>query len=81
MSEHTVDLDVDLHGGVGRITVVLPTTIGVRVNVNEAFGKVNADDLTMEDGIYINSAYDQSEVTMRINIDAGVGAINLQLGE
>jgi hypothetical protein len=75
------DLDAEINGGAGAMTVRLPRAVGVRVDVERGVGKVNASGMRLEGDDYVNDAYGESEVTLRIKIQAGVGEINLQLGE
>lgn len=75
------NLAANLKGGVGRATVVLPTTTGVQVTVHGGLGKVNAAGLSHSGDVYTNDAYGQSDVTLNIDIEGGVGEINLVLAE
>lgn len=73
------DLDATIEGGVGKMTLVLPRAAGVRVDVEGGLGSVNADDLSKDGDSYTNDAYGEADVTLRIEIEAGVGEINLEL--
>jgi len=75
------DLSADLMGGIGRATVILPTSAGVRVRVQGGLGQVNATGLIRDGDVYTNDAYDESSVTLDIEIEGGVGEINLELAE
>jgi hypothetical protein len=75
------DLDAKIEGGVGEATLRLPRTAGVRVEVQGGLGTVNASGLTKDGSTYVNDAYGQSDVTLRIEVEAGVGTIHLELGE
>lgn len=75
------DLDVNIEAGIGRTTLLLPKNVGVRVKVERGIGVVNASGLKKEGDIYENEAYGESEVTLHIDIEAGIGEINLELGE
>lgn len=75
------DLDATVKGGVGEATLRLPRGVGVRVEVQGGLGTVNASGFTKEGNAYVNDAYGQSDVTLRIDVKAGAGAINLELGE
>jgi hypothetical protein len=76
--ERDQDLDVDIHGGVGSATIYLPEDIGVRVHVNGGIGSVNAVGLHKKNGVYKNNAFGESDVTISIQIDAGIGSIDLK---
>lgn len=75
------DLSASIKGGVGRATVILPASTGVRASVQGGLGQVNAEGLNKDGGIYTNDAYGQSDVTLDIDIEGGVGEINLVLAE
>ena len=77
----TEDVDVDLQGGVGKTTLLLPKDIGVRVNVTKAIGDIDASGLYNRGSYYANEAYGESDVTVEISIQAGVGQINLEVVE
>jgi hypothetical protein len=75
------DLVGKIEGGLGEATLRLPRGVGVRVEVEGGLGAVNTSGLTKDGSAYVNDAYGQSDVTLRIDIEAGVGAIDLELGE
>jgi hypothetical protein len=75
------DLAADMKGGLGRATVFLPNDVGVRVTVQGGLGQVNAAGMNKNGDVYTNDAYGESEVTLEIDIEGGVGEINLELGE
>jgi hypothetical protein len=71
------DLEVTFDSGAADITVRLPKAIGVRVEVEAGPTVINAPGLMKKGNIYTNAAYSASDVTLQINIKAGIGAINL----
>ncbi len=73
------NVNVDLQGGIGQTTLRLPKDIGVHVTVNKALGRINAGGLSQQGDAYVNEAYSKSDVTLEINIQAGVGQINLEV--
>jgi len=73
------NVDVDFQGGVGQTTLRLPKDIGVHVTVNKALGRINANGLSKQGDAYVNEAYGKSDVTLEINIQAGIGQINLEV--
>jgi hypothetical protein len=75
------DLDADIKGGVGRVTLRLPEDVGVRVDAEKGIGKVSARGMLRKDGAYVNEAYGRSDVTLRIDCAAGIGSIILEMGE
>jgi hypothetical protein len=75
------DLDASIKGGVGEITVRLPSNVGVRVDASKGIGSIKAHGFTKEGGDYVNDAYGRSGVTLSIDIDAGIGEIRLETEE
>jgi hypothetical protein len=73
------DLDASLQGGLGDLTLRLPADVGVRIEVDTGIGSVDASGLTKDGDTYTNDAYGESDVTMSIKIDGGVGKINLDV--
>lgn len=75
------DLAAQIKGGVGKATLRLPRDVGVRVSAAGGIGAVNAHDFKKEHGVYVNDAYGKSPVTLRVDVKAGIGEINLELAE
>jgi hypothetical protein len=77
----TRDLNVTINAGAGDITVRLPGGIGARVKVNAGMGTIETRGLEENENVYTNAAYGESETTLQVDIDAGVGQINLEVEE
>lgn len=75
------DLNVILNAGAGDITMRLPRDVGTRVKVNAGLGAIETRGLEQNENIYTNAAYGESEITLQVDIDAGVGQINLEVEE
>jgi hypothetical protein len=73
------DLDVTIDAGAGDISLRLPEDVGVRVEVRTGLGTINASGLIKDGEIYTNAAFGVSDVTLRVNVEAGIGQINLEL--
>ncbi len=73
------DVNAFIEGGAGKLTVMLPSDIGVRVDAQTGIGSVNAAGLTKEGDSYVNEAYGVSPYTLNLDIQAGIGAIDLQV--
>jgi len=71
------DLGVSIEAGAADLTVRLPSDIGVRVEVEAGPTVVNAPGLTKDGNVYTNAAYGVSDVTLQIDLQAGIGLINL----
>jgi hypothetical protein len=75
------DMDADIRAGVGKLTVLLPRDVGVRVDVEGGISDTDTRGLAKDGDTYTNDAYGESQVTLRIDIQAGIGDINLEVGE
>jgi len=75
------DMRADINGGVGSASLRLPADAGVRVEVHGGLGEVNAHGFNRDGDVYTNAAYGDSAVTLDIQIDGGVGSIDLRLVE
>jgi len=73
------DLDASIQGGVGEATVLLPSELGVRVRAEGGLGKINAHGLQREGQAYDNDAYGDSDVNLEVDVQGGVGQINLEV--
>ncbi len=71
------DLNVGIHGGVGQAVVRLPKNIGVIVEAHGGIGAVTTHGLKKQDEKYMNDAYQKSPHTMHVNVDGGIGNIDL----
>ena len=85
--ETTVDLtgdyargfDASIEGGVGEATVLVPSEVRVRVRAEGGLAKINAEGFQREGEAYVNDAYGDSDVSIRVDVRGGVGTINLEV--
>jgi hypothetical protein len=77
--DYAKDFDTSIQGGVGEATVLLPSTVGVKAKAEGGLGKINAKGLKRVDDSYVNDAYGESEVNLNVNVQGGVGEINLKV--
>lgn len=75
------DTEVHIQGGVGKISVWLPRDVGVRVVVTKGLGDVDASGLYRDGSAWVNEVYGESDVTLMVNIQAGIGQVNLDVRE
>jgi len=75
------NVDIDIQGGIGSTHLTLPENIGVRIKVDKGLGDIDASGLYRRDGLYVNSAYEESDVTIKINVQAGIGQVELTVEE
>jgi hypothetical protein len=74
------DLSAELHGGVGKATIRLPKDVGVHVVAHGGLGAINAGGFQKQGDAYVNDMYGKSPVTLQIEVEGGIGEINLELG-
>lgn len=82
---HTVDLsgdwtrnlDVTINAGAAFLTVRLPKGVGVQVKVESGPHTIDATGLTKDGDFYTNAAYGVSDVSLHIDLQAGIGTITL----
>jgi hypothetical protein len=77
--DYAQDFDARIQGGVGEATVLLPSEVGVRAKAAGGLGTINAEGLQKEGQAYVNDAYGDSDVTLRVDVQGGVGEINLEV--
>jgi hypothetical protein len=77
--DYAKDFDASIQGGVGEATVMLPSGVGVKAKAEGGLGKINAKGLKREGDSYVNDAYGNSGVTLSVDVQGGVGQINLEV--
>jgi N-terminal domain of toast_rack, DUF2154 len=73
------DLDVTIDTGAANISLRLPGDVGVRVKVESGPHTIETTGLTKDGDFYTNAAYGVSEVTLKVDLKAGIGQINLEV--
>jgi predicted membrane protein len=71
------DLSADIQGGVGKAQIRLPKDIGVRAHAKGGIGSINVHGLTKDGDEYVNAAYGKSSTTIDLNVQGGIGEIDL----
>jgi len=59
--------------------VLLPSEVGVKAKAEGCLGKINAEGLQRVGDSYVNDAYGESDVTLKVDVQGGVGEINLEV--
>jgi hypothetical protein len=81
----TGDWETDISGhivaGPERLHLLLPAGIGVRVSVTGGPGEVNAQGLQLENGAWVNAAFNDEGPNLFLDIQAGAGQIDLEVVE
>jgi hypothetical protein len=75
------DLHVSVDTGAANIRLRLPRDVGVRVQVDAGPHTIETTDLTQDGNVYTNAAYGVSDVTMQVDMEIGIGKINLDVEE
>jgi N-terminal domain of toast_rack, DUF2154 len=77
--DYAQSFDASIQGGVGEATVLLPSEVGVRAKAEGGLGKINAKGLKRVGDSYVNDAYGESDVNLSVDVQGGVGEINLEV--
>lgn len=75
------DLEAIIKGGVGELNLMVPYNVGVRIFVSGLIGEVSIPFFNRNGKTYTNDAYGRSKHTLFINIEAGIGEVNVQMAE
>jgi hypothetical protein len=75
------DLRASIKGGIGKATVRLPEDVGVKVRAKGGIGEIRRGPLKQQGDAFVNDAYGQSPVTLEVNVEGGIGEINLEVSE
>ncbi|MFQ5583940.1 MAG: hypothetical protein ACE5GL_05850, partial [Calditrichia bacterium] len=69
-----VDIDVSL----GKLKMLIPSSHGVRIQVEKSFlSSFSIDDVYIKDGNYYNANWEKSEINLDINIVSEVGKVSV----
>jgi hypothetical protein len=71
------DYNVNLEGGVGQATVLLPASAGIIANAEGGIGSISVKGLEQRDGSWINPVHQHAPATIRLKVEGGVGQINI----
>ncbi len=74
------DIEAKISAGAGDITVIVPEDIGVRIEVSKGLGEVNVRGFrTAGSDTYENDVYGETDVSIDVTVEAGVGQITLEM--
>jgi hypothetical protein len=71
------DYEVSVHGGIGEATIYLPENVGIDAHVEGGIGGIHAPGLQKREGRYVNDSYGRAKTTVRLDVEGGIGSINL----
>ena len=78
--DYAQSFDSSIQGGVGEAKVLLPSEVGVKAKAQGGLGKIDAGEgLKRVGDAYVNDAYGESDVTLNVEVQGGVGEINLEV--
>ncbi|WP_301109796.1 toast rack family protein [Sporosarcina sp.] len=78
--QDSFDAEIDL--GVGDAKILLPKDTGVKISASKGIGSIKTDGfISKGKGVYVNEAYDQSDIRINLKIDVGVGDVKLLLAK
>lgn len=73
--------DVRINGGVGETTVYLPENVGLHMAADTGIGSLVVNGLQKDGDVYTNAAYGNSDVSITLEINGGIGEITVQVGK
>lgn len=73
------DLAATIESGAGELTILVPRDLGVRIDIEQGAGSIEAGDFTETAHGYVNEAHGQTPVTLDLEIEQGAGEIQLKL--
>lgn len=72
--------DVSLDMGVGQSTIILPSDVGVKIELSKGIADADLVGFTSKgNGIYVNDAYDDADVVITVKTELGVGEAKFKL--
>ena len=71
------DLNVSVKGGVGQATIRLPKDVGVTAHAAGGIGSIRAEGLHENGSEYKNDAYGKTPYTIKLDVQGGIGEIEL----
>jgi hypothetical protein len=73
------DVTAAITGGVGELSITLPSEIGVRVNMDTALVSVTTTGLEKDGDGYVNQAYGTAPNTLTLDLQTGIGSVKLMV--
>lgn len=68
-----------IEGGIGRAKILLPEDIGVRIRIQGGLGSIDAFGFIRDGETYRNEAWGKAAIGIELDIEAGIGQIDLRL--
>jgi hypothetical protein len=71
------NVDVRVNGGVGEATVRLPRRARLEVEAHGGLGEITTSGLTKREGLWVNEPSGETDATMHVSVNGGIGGIHL----
>lgn len=71
------NLNGNINGGVGNITIRIPQNIGTQVVISQGLGRIHVNGLRANGNTYSNDAYGKTANSIRLTISSDVGEITI----
>jgi hypothetical protein len=78
LSGTTTDLTADVEAGIGKLKLLLPTDVGVRVEAEGGIGHVQAKGLTSDGEAWTSDAWGKSKVSILVKVEGGIGEVEIE---
>jgi hypothetical protein len=75
------DLDADISGGVGEITIILPHDIGIELSISGILGDRNVPGFYKDGSTYTNDLFGETKHTLYLDIAGGIGSVNIKTAQ
>jgi hypothetical protein len=75
------DLDAEIKGGVGELTIKLPADVGVKVSITGGLGDVSAHGFNKNNRVYTNDLYGKTKESLYVDVTGGIGNVTLRLDD
>ena len=76
LSSVSANLEANIEAAFGKLKLVVPTAVGVRV-MADGIGHVDADDLIRNDKTWTNAAWGKSKVSVDVKV-SGIGDVEIE---
>jgi N-terminal domain of toast_rack, DUF2154 len=71
------DYTVRVRGGVGEATIHFPRDVGVYATGEGGIGEIHTEGLRKQGDHWVNDAYNDAKVRIHVDVQGGIGQINL----
>lgn len=72
------DLDATIDGGVGEITLILPSDIGIELNITGILGERNVPGFYKDGSHFTNKLNGKTKHNLFLDVSGGIGTVNVR---